>query len=312
METRRLQYFLNIADAGSISKAAAACGLAQPALSRQLAILESELKTQLVERSATGVKLTAAGQTLYARAQIIVREVSSLRLDVSGGCESPTGVVAVGVAPSHERFLGLPLLAEVLSRFPKLQLEIVTSGALASQVQIGLLDIAMVPGESFDPSIDATPLLYEDMLLVAPAGASGPPADLASLAAMPWIVTRAQSAKRGVLGQLFGGEGLEPNIVAHIGSLPLVLEAVRRGMGVTLLPRPVIAEAMARGEVSAWRVGRPPLRRTVSLCRRRGRNLSRAAGAVLGLIHQLVAEKVGVGGGHLAQPAACGARRASA
>ena len=74
MDSRRLRYFVQIVDSGSITRAAASSGVAQPALSQQLAILENELKVKLLERSVSGVTPTAAGRILYARAQAILRQ----------------------------------------------------------------------------------------------------------------------------------------------------------------------------------------------------------------------------------------------
>ena len=83
METRRLQYFLQIVDAGSISRAASIIGIAQPALSQQLAVLESEMKVRLLDRSSAGVSPTEAGRRLYVRAQAVLRQVESFRLEVA-------------------------------------------------------------------------------------------------------------------------------------------------------------------------------------------------------------------------------------
>src|SRR6187402_1836030 len=79
MDTRRLRYFVQIVDSGSITRAAAVSGVAQPALSQQLAILENDLMVRLLERSVSGVTPTAAGRILYARAQAILRQFDDLR-----------------------------------------------------------------------------------------------------------------------------------------------------------------------------------------------------------------------------------------
>ena len=69
MDTRKLAYFVQIVDSGSITKAAAALHVAQPALSQQVSALENDLKQRLLIRSKQGVKPTAAGHTLYRHAQ---------------------------------------------------------------------------------------------------------------------------------------------------------------------------------------------------------------------------------------------------
>ena len=76
METRRLQYFIEVCKAGSMTRAATRLDLSQAALSQQIAILETEFKTRLLDRSRTGVKATAAGEMLLREAQIILRQVA--------------------------------------------------------------------------------------------------------------------------------------------------------------------------------------------------------------------------------------------
>ena len=79
MDSRRLKYFVQIVDSGSITRAAAVTGIAQPALSQQLAVLENELKVKLLDRSVSGVTPTPAGKILYAHAQTILRQVEDMR-----------------------------------------------------------------------------------------------------------------------------------------------------------------------------------------------------------------------------------------
>src|SRR5688500_20116750 len=78
LDSKRLRYFVQIVDSGSITRAAAAAGIAQPALSQQLAVLENELKVTLLERSVSGVTPTRAGQVLYMQAQPILRQSEDL------------------------------------------------------------------------------------------------------------------------------------------------------------------------------------------------------------------------------------------
>jgi DNA-binding transcriptional LysR family regulator len=106
MDTRRLRYFLQIVDSGSVSRAAKVLGLAQPAVSQQIAVLEHELKVRLLNRSAKGVTPTLAGYRLYDRARRIVRQVEGLRFELMDDVLS--GTVTIGLAPSISLLFGLP------------------------------------------------------------------------------------------------------------------------------------------------------------------------------------------------------------
>lgn len=78
MDIKQLRSFVHIAELGSLSRAAERLNLSQPALSRQLSLLEETLDTKLLERTGRGVKLTEAGQMLAERARVILSDLARL------------------------------------------------------------------------------------------------------------------------------------------------------------------------------------------------------------------------------------------
>ncbi|MDQ5861185.1 MAG: LysR family transcriptional regulator, partial [Actinomycetota bacterium] len=117
MDTRKLAYFVKIVDSGSITKAAAALHVAQPALSQQVSALETELKQRLLIRSKQGVQPTAAGHTLYRHAQTILRLVDQARQDVASSGAAPAGRVSIAIAPySMASSLTPRIISEVARR----------------------------------------------------------------------------------------------------------------------------------------------------------------------------------------------------
>ncbi|MEY2855051.1 MAG: hypothetical protein RL030_2183, partial [Pseudomonadota bacterium] len=245
METRRLQYFVQIVDAGSINRAAAVIGIAQPALSQQLAILENELKVRLLNRTSAGITPTEAGRRLYGRAQAILRQVGSLKLELGEAADAIAGVVALGLPPSHGASIGNWLLGKVLADYPRVRMQIVEDGAsgLALRLRSGQLDMAVSPVRIADPDLEGEALFSEELFLVSAPQLTPQHTNLTQLAAMPWIVTGSPNAIRGQLSLLFTQADLEPHIVAEINSLPMVIRAVEQGLGVTLLPKAAIGES---------------------------------------------------------------------
>lgn len=124
MELRQLKYFIRIIELGSLSRAAADLHIAQPALSQQLASLETELGTRLLARSARGVSPTDAGHLFYRHSQVVLRQLERLRSEVSCGSEGPSGLVRVGMPPSVSNLLAAPLIHAVQQRLPKVRLHI--------------------------------------------------------------------------------------------------------------------------------------------------------------------------------------------
>jgi DNA-binding transcriptional LysR family regulator len=89
MELRQLRYFVRIVDLGSLSKAAADLFVAQPALSKQIAALEAELKATLLVRSPRGVTPTEAGQAFYRQAQSVLRQLGRIPDEVRSVQDRP-------------------------------------------------------------------------------------------------------------------------------------------------------------------------------------------------------------------------------
>src|SRR5690606_7197206 len=111
MNLRTLRYFIAIADSGSLTAAAAAIPIAQPALTRQMRDLEQEMGVQLLQRLPRGVRLTPAGVTLYESAQRILSEASRLGRRLAHTQQKDQVPVVMGVSPTLARLL-LPRLFE--------------------------------------------------------------------------------------------------------------------------------------------------------------------------------------------------------
>lgn len=280
---------MHIVDAGSINRAASIIGIAQPALSQQMAILESELKVRLLDRSSTGVSPTDAGRILYMRAQVILRQLGSLKLELNEAADAIAGEVAVGLPPSHGTSIGNALLARVRAEHPRLRLQIIEDGAagLASRLRAGLLDMAVSPVALTDPDLEEEVLLQEELFLACAPALQPVPSELAELAALPWIVTSSPNAIRGLLSAVFTQAGLEPNIVAEINSLPMVIRAVQQNLGVTLLPRAAVGEALAAGTVVVSQFMQPAPQRSINLYRRRDKSTTPAERLVHGLVIEI-------------------------
>src|SRR3990172_5421279 len=112
MELRSLQYFVQIAEEGSITRAADKLAVAQPALTRHVKQLERELNTMLLTRLPRGVRLTTSGRDFLEYARKIVAEVARARAHVRGNARALHGRVVAGTSPT----LAPPLLPRCVTR----------------------------------------------------------------------------------------------------------------------------------------------------------------------------------------------------
>lgn len=268
METRRLEYFLRIVDAGSISGAARDVGLSQPALSQQLAILEAEMKAPLVHRSRHGATPTAAGQQLYRRARILLRQLDDIREIVRESRETIAGNVAVGFPTSVATAVSLPFVRAMVSQYPQIRLRMVEgySGMLTERMRAGHLDMALLFHEAPVPGLRSEPLWREELLLVGHGQWRAPAqVTLSDLTGFPLMLPTADNSARQAFDASLARSGLAVTPVCEIDSIVTLKNAVVQGIGYTILPWTAVAAEVGAGRMSVSRVRDGATFRVVSL-----------------------------------------------
>lgn len=170
MDIRQLRTFIQVAEMRSINRAAAALHIAQPALSRQIKLLEEELGDSLFARSERGVSLTAFGDEMLHRAADVVRDFDALRSELSRRSGALTGHVRFGVPKTLMEDYVAPALAEFHALHPGISMLVMdgTTLELRELVRAGGLDLAIVSDLDRSASARLQPLLREPLVLVAP------------------------------------------------------------------------------------------------------------------------------------------------
>ena len=241
MELRQLRYFVRTVECGSLTRAAAELEVAQSALSHQIARLETELSTRLLQRSSRGAMPTEAGLAFFREAQLTLRHADQAAR--AARQSRLMGTVSVGLASTACSVLGMPLILQVKERYPDVRLQIVESlsGHLAGMLNTRQLDLAVLYGTHPARRWSTTPLLEERLYLIqsikAPVfpGAADPVA-LAQLGGVPLILPSGSHGLRSALDAAFLQAGLQALIAAEIDSLATLMEAVDAGLGATIQP----------------------------------------------------------------------------
>src|SRR5579871_2832719 len=127
MDFRQLRTFSCVAELGSLSKASDTLRVAQPALSRQIKLLEHELRAELFTRNGRGMVLTEAGRLLLARTSGIVRQIDQIRDDIQSHAGAPSGRVVLGLVPTVSCVLSARLARLTVESYPDISLCIVES-----------------------------------------------------------------------------------------------------------------------------------------------------------------------------------------
>ncbi|MGF6528194.1 LysR substrate-binding domain-containing protein [Variovorax sp. PvP013] len=237
MDLTRLRYFVAVVESGSFSRAAATLHLSQPALSRQVLLLEEEVGQRLLVRNGRGASANEAGLALLAHARGIFELADKARADMRERQSSPRGQVTVGLPPRVAQVLTADLVQRFREQYPEATVTIVESLSirLREWLVAGTLDMAIL----FDPP--TSPQLTEETLGREPLLLFGPRPlprrmKLAELSAVPLVMPSGPNALRRLLEAHTRPRGLALDIVAEVDSVLTVLSLVARGVAHTVLP----------------------------------------------------------------------------
>lgn len=285
MDIQNLQAFLHVADAASFSHAAQTLHLTQPAVSKRVAALESQLNVTLFDRIGRQVSLTEAGRALLPRARNIVLELQDTRRALSQLGEHVAGPLVM--ATSHH--LGLhrlpPILREFARSYPEVELDIrfMESEAAAHAVERGELELAVVT-LPLNPSPGlATRCIWPDPLVVTVATdhplAEDPHPEPAALGAWPCILPDHSTYTRTLIDTAFSQYGVTLHPRLSTNYLETIRMLVTIGMGWGVLP-----QTMVDGGLSVLYPAAITMQRELGVVRHRERSLSRAGQVLLELL----------------------------
>lgn len=241
MELRHLRYFVAIADAGTMARAAEQVFVTQSTLSHQLAQLEGELGSALFERVGRNLRLSDAGRELLGHARGVLAQVEEGRRAVSQLRTLATGSLRVGVIHTLVTGLMPQVAAAFLQQHPDVRLQVVELTALDIEAQVaeGRLDL----GVAFYPPSSDTVMgerLFDDVLrLAVPARhalAARKAIKFSQLADVPLALLGQRFATRRMLDAHFQRAGVRPNIVLEIDSVDALQRIVDQGVAATFLP----------------------------------------------------------------------------
>ncbi len=272
MDLKQLEYFVRVAELGSFTKASLALDVAQPALSRQVRLLEVELRQNLLIRNGRGASPTEAGKLLLEHGRGILHQVERAREELGRVRGALAGRVAIGLPPSLARVLAVPLTRAFREQLPEARLSITEGLSTTTQEWLvtGRLDIALLYNAQPAPEIEITPLQEEELLLVEPRPPGlaedppAPPVTLAEVAALPLVIPSRPNAIRMQVETDMAAVGLRPTVALEIDGVPAILDLVADGAGAALLSRNAVARSV---RPSAYRVRsiQPPLRTRLCL-----------------------------------------------
>ncbi|EIE99016.1 LysR family transcriptional regulator [Saccharomonospora glauca] len=243
MELQQLRYVLAVAETRSFTRAAERCHVVQSALSHQIARLERELGGRLFERTSRRVRLTAAGEAFLPAARQCLDAAERAAAAVAAALGEVRGQLNVGVIPTVAA-VDLPsLLKEFRMRYPKARvaLRVGSSPELAEQVRRAELDLAFLglPATTEPRGVEVHEFGRDRHVAVVAPGhplAEAEEIELSRLASEVFVDFPAGSAGRAQSDLAFEAAGIDREVALEVGAVDIMVELVRRGLGVTMLP----------------------------------------------------------------------------
>lgn len=251
MEIRHLRYFLAVADAGHMTRAAVQLGIQQPPLSQQIKALESELGIALFRRHPKGVSLTDAGRLLQVEAARLLRDFSALQERMHSLAEGKRGLLSIGFTSSAAAHEFTPhALRECRGQHPDIGLELsennaaeITEAVASGRLHCGLLRVPV----SRPAELTFETLLHEAAVIAMPIDhrlartrKDGRPRPVAvkDLHEEPIILVRRPGAP-GLYANLLAlchAQGVRPRVVAEVSRMLTNLNLVAAGAGISVVP----------------------------------------------------------------------------
>lgn len=296
MDLKQLAYFVRVAELGSFTRASQALDVAQPALSRQVRLLEVELRQSLLIRNGRGATPTEAGRLLLEHGRGILHQVERAREELGRVRGSLAGRVAIGLPPSLARVLAVPLTRAFRQQLPEASLSISEglSATMQEWLATGRLDIAVLYNALPAPETEITPLRDEDLFLVQkrPAGLAeeppAPPIPLAEVALLPLVIPSRPNAIRMHVETEMANIGCRPLVALEIDGVGAILDLVADGAGAALLSSNAVASSIRPSAFLTRAVCDPPLRTRLCLATSSMRPATLTQQATLNLIKTIL------------------------
>lgn len=293
MDLKQLQTLLMIAECGSASKASQLLNVVQPAISRQMRLLEEELGTRLFERGRNGMDLTESGHMLVERARRVMRELEEARAEIHPAHGAVAGIVNVGMPSSTCDLLAGELVSIIKRHHPQIRMRMHSGygGPLQNAIRSGDLEIAIVNDPKPTPLIEAHFILHERLFVVGPPQSGlrlDSPQPLIALRGQPMVLPVGPHAMRAMIEQACVLEDVELDVVAEVNAMDVQKSLVLHGVGWTVLPSAGVSIDVQLGRLTAAPLGGQNLQRHLALCMPTTRRVSAAARVVMGALMNLV------------------------
>lgn len=280
------QVFYEVSKQGSFSKAAKSLYMSQPAVSQNIAQLESTLKVRLFTRTPKGVYLTREGEVLFLSVQEGLKSIQIGEEKVKAIQGLLKGVLKIGVGDTVTRVYLLSYLDKFHTQYPKIKIKIInrTTPELCRLIESGEIDLALCNLPVAGNQIESIPCLKVQDIFVTGArfkAETQVPLSFDQLKKLPLIFLEPKSSSRKYVEDFLSQAGVEILPEIELESHDLLLSLAEINLGVASVVREFSLDALSEGRVFEWPLKKPIPPRFIGMCYLKNTQLSPASEAFL-------------------------------
>jgi DNA-binding transcriptional LysR family regulator len=259
VDLRQLEIVRTVAETGSFTAAAKRLHVSQSAVSRQVLLLEEELREPLFIRLGRKVRLTAAGDALLLLSRRVLADIRDTTTAIVEHHHVLTGTIHLGGGMTVCLHVFPSLLKEYRRRHPDVEVKLTTgaTSAIVQQLRAGAVDVALLTLPVDGADLMQVPVMREELLLVLPpthALARQRRVVPADLHGQPFVVYERGSSTRRVIEEMFEREQIQPRIVMETENVEILKALVAIGIGMTIIPYQAVVREVRAGQLKCARV----------------------------------------------------------
>ena len=259
MDLRQLEIIRAIAETGSFTAAGGKLHVSQSAISRQILLLEEELKEPVFLRVGRRIRITPAGESLLQLSHRVFLDLKDTIAGITDSQESLRGQIRLLGGMTVCLYVFPQLLAEVKRQHPEVEFKLVTGSSerLVAHLRAGTGDLAFLTLPVDQPDLVTLPVTQEELMLVT--AAKHPlsrkrkilPQDLVR---QPFVLFEPESNTRRVLDEFFMTSRIDPQIVMETENVEIIKAMVRNGVGISIIPFQAVSRDVASGHLFCARI----------------------------------------------------------
>jgi DNA-binding transcriptional LysR family regulator len=286
MNLETLRYLVSLADLGSLTAAAEAHCLTQPALSIRLRKLREELGAELLEMRGRRIHFTGTGEIVLEYAKRFSRLEEELLREIADREGLAKGRIEIGTIDAASAYVLPRVFSLFRERYPGIDiaLEVMATLPLLRELRAGRLELVVgtLPVEK-EADLEIVPIYTERLLLVARPGhrLSGGPFDPAALGEYPFISFHEGAVTRTIVERVLQRHGVSPRVTVATDSPEAIRKLAAAGLGLAILPERVVRDDIERGDLVELDAAKLAFERTLGVIIPARRYLSKTARAFL-------------------------------